>query len=316
MERKQAVDILHSSMPKQAALLAKFLLPSARIQVLDTRQPTTVAVASFFGGTPFLPSSLPWPTWDKRDYLSAKASKMESRFEANPRATGLRDIAARMRKDIPAGPTSLMFVGQLNLADFVVQIGLTGWPSHGVLSFFYDPGCEWGFDPMERGHCRVLFMSDVESLSRREPPNDGKCPPTFPEWPLTFRREWTLPGHAPKDWDYDEYIALKEQLLDSSCGDPIHRCGGYPEEVQNPMELQCQLVTNGLYCGDSSGYRDPRVKSLEAGACDWRLLLQIDSDERRFGWMWGDAGRVYFWNRHQDTEQAEFDGSWAILQCY
>ncbi len=29
------------------------------------------------------------------------------------------------------------------------------------------------------------------------------------------------------------------------------------------MELECQLVANGLYCGDSSGYEDPGRMSLE-----------------------------------------------------
>jgi uncharacterized protein YwqG len=66
------------------------------------------------------------------------------------------------------------------------------------------------------------------------------------------------------------------------------------------MQLECQLVTNGLYCGDASGYDDPRRRALETGATDWRLLLQIDSDDV-LGSMWGDSGRVYFWIREQDV---------------
>jgi hypothetical protein len=34
------------------------------------------------------------------------------------------------------------------------------------------------------------------------------------------------------------------------------------------MELKCHLVTNGLYCGDSTGYEDPRPRELEAGKND------------------------------------------------
>ena len=82
------------------------------------------------------------------------------------------------------------------------------------------------------------------------------------------------------------------------------------------MRLECQLVTNGIYCGDQSAYRDPRRSALEKAAADWKLLLQIDSDEKRLGWMWGDAGRVYFWARQQEIEAGDFDGAWAILQCY
>lgn len=75
------------------------------------------------------------------------------------------------------------------------------------------------------------------------------------------------------------------------------------------MRLECQLVSNGIYCGDPSGYQDPRRASLESGAADWQLLIQIDSDADRLGWMWGDMGRLYFWNRRQDLAAANFEGA-------
>jgi len=64
------------------------------------------------------------------------------------------------------------------------------------------------------------------------------------------------------------------------------------------MRNQTQLVANGLYCGDESGYQDPKAKELESDAAAWNLLLQIDSDDCT-GWMWGDSGTVYFWIRGQ-----------------
>jgi uncharacterized protein YwqG len=96
----------------------------------------------------------------------------------------------------------------------------------------------------------------------------------------------------------------------------IHRCGGHPQEIQGDMRLQCQLVTNGLYCGDFSGYEDPRAEALARGASDWQLLLQLDSDEDRLRWTWGDVGRVYFWARRQEFAGCDFEGSWAVQQCY
>jgi len=40
----------------------------------------------------------------------------------------------------------------------------------------------------------------------------------------------------------------------------------------------------GLYCGDASGYRDPRgLARLRPGAADWRLLLQVDSQDENRG---------------------------------
>ena len=82
------------------------------------------------------------------------------------------------------------------------------------------------------------------------------------------------------------------------------------------MRLESQLVTNGIYVGDSSGYEDPRAGELESGADDWRLLFQLDSDEDRLGVMWGDVGRLYFWMREEDLRGRRFDAAWTILQCH
>jgi uncharacterized protein YwqG len=94
----------------------------------------------------------------------------------------------------------------------------------------------------------------------------------------------------------------------------IHRLLGHPDPVQGNMQLECQLVTNGLYCGDGTGHEDPRASALEAGARDWRLLLQIDTDDT-LGSEWGDTGRVYFWIREQDLAAQRFDSAWHIMQC-
>ena len=56
------------------------------------------------------------------------------------------------------------------------------------------------------------------------------------------------------------------------------------------MRLECQLVTNGIYCGWPSGYKDPRRAELEKGVPDWQLLAQFDSSEARLGWMGADMG--------------------------
>lgn len=80
------------------------------------------------------------------------------------------------------------------------------------------------------------------------------------------------------------------------------------------MELECQLVSNGVYCGDSEGYHSRRVAELAAGAGSWRLLLQLDSDDDA-GMMWGDLGSLYFWIREEDARNADFSNAWMILQC-
>jgi uncharacterized protein YwqG len=112
-----------------------------------------------------------------------------------------------------------------------------------------------------------------------------------------------------------------EQLLDDLAGtsdsmQAQHRLLGWPREIQNEMSLEVQLVTSGVYTGDSSGYEGPRADRLRGGAADWMLLLQVDSDEKGPGWMWGDAGRIYFWIRKRDLMNRRFDDVWTILQCY
>jgi len=323
MDKQQAIEVIAGScLSKHADVLVRHLLPSVRLVVLDEPGDSADSMASHFGGLPSLPPDATWPVWDKHDFLTRQIKRLEEQFKANPRATGLRDIASRMRQDLSGGPLSLPFLGQVSLGEVYAAAPLLGWPSEGTLTFFYDPSA-WGFDPLAQGHCRVLFFPPRTKLAPAFAPRDLPDEARFSPRKLSFKREWTLPtrlGEGGLDWSVwgnDEYNDLCRQLMITRGEDKlIHRCGGHPQEIQGDMRLECQLVTNGIYCGDPSGYLDPRRSALEHGAADWHLLLQVDSDEARLGWMWGDAGRVYFWARRQDIEASNFEGSWAILQCY
>jgi uncharacterized protein YwqG len=96
---------------------------------------------------------------------------------------------------------------------------------------------------------------------------------------------------------------------------PNHQLLGLPDIIQNRMELECQLASNGVSCGDSEGDTSEEAKKLAAGAADWRLLLQIVTDEDGPGWIWGDSGTIYFWIKRQDLKSLRFDDVWLILQC-
>ena len=113
---------------------------------------------------------------------------------------------------------------------------------------------------------------------------------------------------------YEAYLSLRDELADGT-GSPHHHLFGHPQLIQNPMELECQLASNGIYCGNSAGYQSEEAKRLEAAAADWRLLLQIDTDEEGPGWMWGDVGRIYFWIKKQDLATRRFTDVWLIFQC-
>ena len=96
-----------------------------------------------------------------------------------------------------------------------------------------------------------------------------------------------------------------------------HRLFGYAEPIQSPaMGLECELVSNGLYCGDSRGYNDPRAKQLAQNAGDWELLLQLDSDSENTDMMWGDMGRLFFWIKKADLQKRNFENCWMISQCF
>jgi uncharacterized protein YwqG len=43
-------------------------------------------------------------------------------------------------------------------------------------------------------------------------------------------------------------------------------------------------------------------------------LLQVDTDDEA-GWMWGDAGTLYYWIRRPDLLAGRFDRIWMIFEC-
>jgi uncharacterized protein YwqG len=197
-------------------------------------------------------------------------------------------------------------------------------PNSGMLYFFYeakDP--KWGFDPKDREHWRVVYYDgDPATLRATVPPNNLPKESSFRPCELTLVNEITLPpweSQAIKSSnlsqsEWEQYVTLPG----TGCGEgeTIHRLLGYPEQIQGDMQLECQCAAHGLYMGDASGYSDPRRPVLEKGAGDWRLLLQIDTDEDNVGTIWGDVGRVYFWIRRQEMEKRDFNNVWLILQCY
>lgn len=234
------------------------------------------------GGRPRLPPSQPWPHRGERplDYLA--------------------EIDLRVIREI-GGPDWL--------------------PDVGFLHVFYDAERQpWGFDPADRDGWAVLMTPDLAVSpdpgpdgSQREQPFSaralgGRLSVSYPH-----PERLNLPGPTLATYDIDEVYAFLEGDVGS---EPQHRLGGYPSPIQNDtMELESQLASNGIYVGDAEGYRTAAAKALESGVADWKLLLQLDSDETS-GMMWGDGGRLYFWIREQDARAGDFSKVWTILQCH
>ena len=249
-------------------------------------------------------------------------SASDRRFKpGESRLGGHPDLPQGMAWPVHQG-RPLSFIAQIALEDVRPLDVDHALPSQGQLFFFYD-GLQqpWGFDPKDRGSWLVMHSMDAP-LVRTEGPSELEDGGEYSPCALRFAFAWTLPDRSTladrriqlSDEESDAYDALIGEL-DQECGmeQVGHQLLGCAAPVQGEMELECQLASNGVYCGDARS-DDPRIPSLTPGAADWRLLLQVDSDDDA-SMMWGDLGRIYFWIRRQDLEKADFSRVWTILQC-
>jgi uncharacterized protein YwqG len=250
--------------------------PSLR---LTATEPSAQPV-SRLGGRPNLPKDIPWPVWQNEQPLA--------------------------------------FIAQLDLAALPAIENLP-LPRSGSLFFFYDADeLPWGFDPKDKGCARVIYSSALlASSSPRAPHPDLDEEARFKGLALDAAREISLPGR--NSGILREFQVTKAEFqaywkLIDPLGTRAHRMGGHPDEIQGDLRLEAQLVSNGIYCGDGRGYKQGRERGLDAGAHDWLLLLQVDSEERA-GMTWGDEGRLYFMIRKDDLQQSRFGNVWLILQC-
>ncbi|HEY8151376.1 MAG TPA: YwqG family protein [Vicinamibacteria bacterium] len=278
--------LVASGMPRETARkLGTLPLPAVRLSSRRVAQESDIPLgASRLGGRPDLKPGFSWPSW----------------------------------KDRP-----LSFVGQVNLADVAPYPFCSRLPSSGLLSFFYDQDQQtWGFDPKDRGSWLVHFEPDPSLLERGAPPGGASSPSAFPASTLEPSEVETLPavdsqlvsdlGLRPEE--LDAYSQVLDQAAEQGPPGTAHQLLGHASPVQGDMQLECQLVSHGLYCGDQTGYTDPRAQALKAGAKNWRLLMQIDTDDDG-GMMWGDCGRLYFWMTDDALQRRAFDECWMILQC-
>jgi uncharacterized protein YwqG len=269
-----------NDLSKYAAALEKLARPAVEIRTRGVPATALAVGASRIGGEPDLPAAFPWPTHQGKH---------------------------------------LAFVAQINLGE-VAQVMSDGrLPKQGQLWFFYAVDEErWGFDPKDAGSSVVHYEANA-TLVRRTLPDDISADGRFAACALTFRTYADIPdGDDPRnptanadDATSERYGEMHSRLTSAATS---HKLLGYPDTIQGPMESECAAVTSGIPMGDGKGLEDPRFKRADATKYDWRLLLQVDTDETA-RMMWGDAGRLYFWIRDQDLRARRFDKAWMILQC-
>src|SRR5262249_16849993 len=246
--------------------------PCINIKARRVGQSELGPLDSRLGGLPHLPRGIDWPRW---------------------------------RGD-PLGHIATIRLSQTAQHDHEGRL-----PNRGLRYCWYDIGQRgWGFDPKEAGYFRVDYLAEEDATMALASFPSGKVSEeladqmpdggAYAPCRMEFSSEISLPNG---EW-IREYATDLQHLDDSenysnmiwalpSGSKPRHRLLGHPTPEQGPMELECQLVTNGLYCGDATGYQSRRADELAGGAKDWRLLLQVESDDDGPGWMWGDAGYLY-----------------------
>ncbi len=269
------------STPKDAEEVWSLLEPLKK-PALQMIAATAPGVFSKIGGSPEAPATLVWPRW----------------------------------RDRP-----LAFLAQLDLEELGPHRALDDLPESGRLYFFYDAEQEtWGFSPDDRGSWSVVYVPTGRDVAPIVPPEDLVDHGRYAEKRVTFATIMTYPSPerldiGPNNISLSDWDQIEERRAAPYGEQSQHQIGGLPQPVQgDAMETECQLAANGIDCGDGSAFTDPRIEALKAGAEEWRLLLQLDSDDDT-GMMWGDCGQLYFWIRREDLENRDFSNTWMILQC-
>lgn len=301
-----AQDLADETVIRKAERMDTFLTKHAITELRDVLRPRVLPSIAFsledasmsrsrVGGGPLLPPGFDWPVYTAKPVFP----------EGEP---------PEVRK--------LDFLLQIDLSELATVGGPSSLlPSEGLLTFFYDLKHQpWGYDPATVAGSRVVLVPD-QGVSRAAATDlDHVHSPAG----MNFRLAETLPSIGSRAWDaleqeaelpdsYFDFLSDFEQsFYPPNSG--LHRLFGHSANVQGDMQLEAQLVSNGLYCGDSSAYQDPRREALEPGAADWILLLQLDSDDS-INMMWGDLGMLYFWIKANDLAARRFDRAWMALQC-
>lgn len=248
---------------------------------------------SKFGGKPYLPKDFEWPYYEGEGFDHA--------FKNRP----------------------LSFLAQINLEELAGYDKDNQLPHKGMLYFFYElETTRWGFDPKDKGCARVFYIENADNLQPMDLPEglEGYC--ILPELELSFTSQMDLPEYeeiseyiTDLEWDsYDEEKVLygyEEPDEDSS------KLLGYANLIQGSMLLECEEVTNGIYCGGIPDVTDAQQEELLRNSREWVLLFQMSTVETEdYELMFGDCGSIYFYIRKQDLKERNFDNVWLILQCY
>lgn len=209
----------------------------------------------------------------------------------------------------------LSFLAQINFEEvkkFDIENKL---PEKGIIYFFYNAEKETeGYLLSDKDEFKVFYFDgDIDQLERTKAPNNLDEEFIFNEAKLGFKNELDLPDCRYQELDsifktseeQDAYCEIQNELGYEY--DAFHKLLGHSDNIQNPMEIECERIVNG-----EMDYNDPnQIKKSKK----WILLFQLDSDED-LDFMWGDGGRIYFWIKEKDLKAKKFEKVWMQSQCH
>ncbi len=231
------------------------------------------------------------------------------------------------------GDQPLTFLAQIDLAELAPLCAPDTdlLPETGVLSLFL--ALTGGEDPAH-GPGRLLYFPDPDALVRTSPPagRDDLALPTFevtPEFERATLPGWEQPHLALAldtfDDDHDDnhrgrpYERAADQVrhllmyegTEWPEGNPRHQLLGWPAVLQSDP-LAAAAYDEREHLGAPHPPWDSRESAEQAA--QWRLLLQIDSEDDDF--MLGDAGMVHVLIREPDLRARRFERARIVWQMH
>ena len=207
----------------------------------------------------------------------------------------------------------LHFLCQINLGELEkIAFSVEGLPAEGMLSFFYDLVDQpWG-DGDEQDAWRVYLFPDLLQLVPAKDPETCNLNPASIRWKRKESYPDPMSDEAINSLSVEAQKAYQEFCFGDYGEDPCHRLMGYPKLVQSDVRYECEWASRKL---TAKLLEEIGEQQLQSDSRDWRLLLQLDSDET-LDMYWGDCGSLYFCIKEESLRRCDFSKVWLRLQSH
>ncbi len=309
MNREDAIKLVRRHIEPEACdeVIADLRPAIGMVPTRDADVANEVAV-SRMAGPPDVPADFEWPKVELDQHLSEQERKAAGR-QFSP----------------------LRFLLQVNLAEFGGLPAYDELPKHGMLSVFFNTEQPWLVGHRKAGAVRVYYFEDTSRLATAKMPKFVDGVPEYHPCRIEIVERWSPQDLSEMTWTvrgkedescWNLIAALSESRDHDIGGGTRHYLLGHPQSVQDDVRYEWHLERNGRNAtfprtepareGYSRQIDTPQTRSLKK----WRLLFEIDSDEKRPHWMWGDDGRLYIGLLEEELKQRQFDKCELVWQSH